>query len=56
MTALDEVRANTCPYCGEAYTIAARGCVAQCADWQLHARLIIEALREQEESWAQIDS
>jgi hypothetical protein len=47
-SSLDEIRANTCPYCGAAYTIATRGCAAKCPDSETHARLIREAIASQE--------
>lgn len=43
-----EIRANTCPYCGAAYTIAAAGCVAQCRAMAIHQQLIREAIDAEE--------
>lgn len=35
-----EIKPNTCPYCGAAYTLAAGGCVAQCRTSVVLARLV----------------
>jgi len=48
MSAITEIRSNTCPYCGAAYTIAARGCVARCRAMEIHQQLIREALEAEE--------
>lgn len=34
------IRANTCPYCGAAYTLAAGGCHARCTTTEILKRLI----------------
>lgn len=45
---LSPIKANTCPYCGAGYTLAAGGCVASCPESERIKVLIREALDEEE--------
>lgn len=40
---MNEIKSNTCPYCGAAYTLAAGGCVQQCIESELCKKWIQEA-------------
>lgn len=51
----ETIKANTCPYCGAAYTLAAGGCVAKCAGSVAHHRLIREWLDAEERRHADGD-
>lgn len=48
MILITEIKSNTCPYCGSAYTIAAGGCVAQCRAMAIHQQMISEAIEAEE--------
>ena len=43
MNALDEIKSDTCPYCGAPYKIAYGGCRDQCRLSEFAKRLIREA-------------
>lgn len=40
----DEIKPNTCPYCGARYTIDAGGCEAHCRLMTVHAALVRAAI------------
>lgn len=43
---MDEIKANTCPYCGAPYGLSWGGCRDNCPAMRIHERLIQEALDE----------
>lgn len=46
---LNEIKSNTCPYCGAPYTIADGGCRAKCPQMTRVHEMIAEACEEDEQ-------
>lgn len=50
MTMLTDIKANTCPYCGAAYTLDAGGCVSHCQTSE-SLKAIVRAAAEYDETY-----